>query len=163
MRLTFVKAGEIVSTHGLRGDVKVLPWVDDADFLCAFDRVRIGGKDYDVEQARVQKTCALLKLSGVDSMEDAQQLRGKVVELYRADMDPELIFADELIGMQVVAEGAPIGKITDVLDYPGNKVYVVQGAREYMIPAVRQFVLSTDLDKNVMEVRLIPGMGSDED
>jgi 16S rRNA processing protein RimM len=49
-----------------------------------------------------------------------------------------------------------------VLDYPGNKVYVVKGEHEYMIPAVKAFVLSIDLDQNLMEVRLIEGMGSHE-
>ena len=127
MKLDFLEAGEIVSTHGVRGEMKVLPWADGPDFLCEFDRVRIGGKDYNVENCRVQKTCNLLKIEGVDTMEAAQAMRGKTVELYREDIDEDVIFAAELIGMDVYAEGTPIGKITDVLDYPGNSVYVVTG------------------------------------
>ena len=95
-------------------------------------------------------------------MEVAQAMRGKVIELYREDIDDEVIFADELLGMEVYAEGENIGKIKDVLDYPGNSVYVVKGAHEYMIPAVSQFVLSTDMAANRMEVRLIEGMRTDE-
>ena len=68
----------------------------------------------------------------------------------------------ELIGMEVFCGDTQIGKIREVLDYPGNAVYVVRGTEEYMIPAVKQFVLSTDLEKNVMQVRLIEGMRSDE-
>ena len=56
-----------------------------------------------------------------------------------------------------------LGEITDVLDYPGNSVYVVKGEHEYMIPAVKAFVLDTDMEKNVMQVKLIEGMRSDED
>ena len=115
-----------------------------------------------MEQVRVQKTCNLVKLSGVDTMEDAQAMRGKIIELYREDIDDEVIFAAELIGMEVFAEGKSIGKIKDVLDYPGNSVYVVKGEYEYMIPAVKQFILSTDMDANRMEVKLIEGMRSDE-
>ena len=162
MKLQFVKAGEIVTTHGVRGEVKVLCWLDDPEMLCEFDRCRIGTKEYTMEQVRVQKTCNLVKLAGIDTMDAAQAMRGKVIELYREDIDDEVIFADELIGVEVFADGQLIGKIAEVLDYPGNAVYVVKGKYEYMIPAVNSFILSTDVEANRMEVRLIEGMRSDE-
>ena len=65
MKLQYLEAGEIVSTHGVRGEMKVLPWSDGPDFLVGFDRVRIAGTDYAVESCRVQKTCNLLKNAGV--------------------------------------------------------------------------------------------------
>ena len=163
MRLQFIEAGEIVTTHGVKGEVKVLPWVDAPDILCEFDRCRIDGVEYTIESCRIQKTCNLVKLTGVDTMEAAQAMRGKVMELYREDIDDEVIFAAELIGMQVLCDGAELGKIVDVLDYPGNSVYVVKGKHEYMIPAVKEFILSTDMDANVMQVKIIEGMRSDED
>ena len=162
MRLQFVEAGEIVTTHGVRGEVKVLPWLDSPEDLCDFDRCRIDGKEFEIEQCRVQKTCNLLKLSGIDTMEAAQAMRGKTIELYREDIDDEVIFAAELIGMEVFCNGEKIGKIKEVLDYPGNSVYVIKGTREYMIPAVKEFILSTDMEKNEMQVKLIEGMRSDE-
>ena len=162
MKLEFLEAGEIVTTHGVRGEVKVLTFLDDPEVLCEFDRCRINGKDYTMEQVRVQKTCNLVKLSGVDTMEAAQAMRGKIIELYREDIDDEVIFAAELIGMEVFDGEKRIGKIKDVLDYPGNSVYVVKGEYEYMIPAVKAFVLSTDMEANRMLVRLIEGMRSDE-
>ena len=161
MKLQFIEAGEIVTTHGIRGEVKVLPWLDSPEDLCDFERVRIGAKDYEVESCRVQKSCNLVKLAGVDTMEAAQAMRGKKLLLYREDIDPEVIFAAELIGVKVFCEGNEIGKITDVLDYPGNKVYVVKGQKEYMIPAVKAFILSTDMETETMEVRLIEGMETD--
>ena len=162
MKLQFLQAGEIVTCHGVRGEVKVLPWADGPDFLLEFKRVRIDGKDYKVESCRIQKTCDLMKLQGIDTMEDAQALRGKIIEIYREDAPDGLIFAAELIDMDVFSDGKHIGKIADVLDYPGNKVYVVEGEHSYMIPAVKAFVLSTDLDQNKMEVTLIEGMQTDE-
>ncbi len=162
MKLQFIEAGEIVSTHGVKGEVKVLPWVDGPDILCEFDRCRISGKEYIMEQVRIQKTCNLVKLQGVDTMEDAQALRGKTLELYREDIDDEVIFAAELMGVEVFCGGEKIGKIADVLDYPGNSVYVVRGEYEYMIPAVNEFILSTRLDENRMDVKLLEGMRSDE-
>ena len=162
MKLQFVEAGEIVTTHGVRGEVKVLCWLDDPEMLCEFDRCRIAGKDYTMEQVRVQKTCNLVKLSGIDTMEAAQTMRGKVIELYREDIDDAVIFAAELIGVEVFCNGEKLGEITEVLDYPGNSVYVVKGEYEYMIPAVKQFVLETNLDANQMQVAIIEGMRSDE-
>ena len=163
MKLPYIEAGEIVTTHGVRGEVKVLSWLDSPEMLCEFDRCRIEGKEYAMDAVRVQKTCNLVKLRGVDTMEDAQKLRGKTMELYREDICDELIFAAELVDVEVFADGASIGRIKEVLDYPGNSVYVVQGEREYLIPAVKEFILSTDLEKNQMQVKLLKGMASDED
>ena len=162
MKLQFIVAGEIVTTHGIKGEVKVMCWLDDPEMLCDFDRCRIDGKEVEIEQCRVQKTCNLMKLAGVDTMDAAQALRGKKIELYREDIDADVIFAAELIGVEVFADGVKIGKIKEVLDYPGNSVYVVKGEHEYMIPAVKAFILDTNVDANTMHVRLIEGMRSDE-
>ena len=162
MKQIYIDAGEIVTTHGVRGEVKVLTWLDSPEMLCDFDRCRIDGKEYKMENCRVQKTCNLVKLQGIDTMEAAQAMRGKTVRLYREDIDGDVIFGVELLGVEVFCDGKNIGKITEVLDYPGNSVYVVKGEYEYMIPAVKSFILSTDMDKNEMQVKLIEGMRSDE-
>ena len=162
MKLQFLQAGEIVTTHGVRGEVKVLPWADGPEFLLDFHRVRIADKEYIVESCRIQKTCNLMKLQGVDTVEDGQALRGKTLEVYRCDAPEDLIFVAELIGTKVVADGVELGKITDVLDYPGNKVYIVKGEHEYMIPAVKQFILSTDMENGIMQVKIIEGMRTNE-
>lgn len=162
MKLEYLEAGEIVTTHGVRGEMKIYPWSDGPEFLLDFDRVLIDRRVYTVESCRVQKTCNLLKLGGIDTVEDAQKLRGKTVEVFREDAPADLIFVPELIGMNVIADGVEIGKITDVLDYPGNKVYVIEGEHQYMVPAVKQFILSTDMEKNTMQIHLIEGMRTDE-
>ena len=162
MRLQFVEAGQIVNVHGLKGEIKVLPWVDSPEDLVDFDRCRIARQDYEIELGRVQKTCALLKLKGIDTVDDAQKLRGKTVLLFREDIDPEVIFAAELIGVEVFEDGSKIGEVSEVLDYPGNSVYVVKGeGKSYMIPAVKAFILNTDIDANRMDVKLLEGMETD--
>lgn len=161
MKLQFIEAGEIVTTHGIRGEVKVLPWVDGPEVLPEFDRCRIDGIEYKME-CRIQKNCNLVRLQGIDTVEQAQTMRGKVMELYREDMDDQVIFAAELEGVEVFWEDRSIGKVKEVLDYPGNSVYVIQGEYEYMIPAVKQFVHNIDLDANRMDVTVIEGMRADE-
>ena len=163
MKLEFVEAGQIVTSHGLKGEMKVLPWGDSPEFLTQFHRVSIEGQPYEVELCRVQKGCNLLKLKGVDSCDAAMALKDKTLSIFRIDADPDTIFASEMEGVEAFAEGKSIGKVTEVLDYPGNLVYVVQGEYEYMIPAVKAFVQNIDLEANRMDVTLIEGMRSDED
>lgn len=162
MKLPYIEAGEIVTTHGVRGEMKILTWLDSPEDLCDFERCRIDGKEYKIENCRVQKTCNLLKVAGIDTMEAAQAMRGKIVELYREDISDDVIFGAELIGVEVFSQDTYLGKIEDVLDYPGNQVYVVRGEHEYMIPAVKAFVLSIDLETNRMQVSVIEGVRSDE-
>lgn len=162
MKIPYIEAGEIVTTHGVRGEVKVLTWLDSPEDLCGYKRCRVGGKTYEIESCRVQKTCNLLKLKGVDSMEAGQSMRGRTVELYREDAPEGVVFSAELVDMDVFSDGQKLGVLTEVLDYPGNQVYVVRGEHEYMIPAVSAFVLHTSLEENRMEVKVIEGMRSDE-
>ena len=165
MKSNFLPTGQIVNTHGLRGHVKVMPWADDPSDLLDFDRFFIDGKEYAVEHGSLQKNMVLLKLKGVDSIDDAAKLRNKEIAICRDDVELEegVVFIADLIGVPVLADGVEIGKITEVLTPPGNDVYVVKGEHEYMIPAVKEFILSTDMEKNEMQVRIIEGMRSDED
>ena len=165
MEKQFLEAGEIVSTHGIQGEVKILPWADSPEFLLSFRTLYLNGQPYTVQSSRVHKTCVLAKLQGIDNPEDATLLRGKVVSIDRSQvkLPKGTVFIADLIGCRVLDDaGAEIGKIKDVLDYPGNSVYVVKGEHEYMIPAVKQFILSTDVDGNRMDVKLIEGMRTDE-
>ena len=162
MKKPFLEAGQIVGTHGVRGDVKVMPWADDPEFLLDFDTVYLGGKPVRVQSCRVQKTCVLLKLEGVDTVEAASALRDKVVSIARADAKlPEgSLFIADLLGLPVYDGETPIGRLTDVMSTPANDVYVVKGedGQEHLIPSVPDFVLERNLDEGYIRVRLIEGM-----
>lgn len=160
----FLEAGQIVSTHGIHGEVKVMPWADDPEFLLDFDTVYLNGAPVRVQSSRVQKTCVLMKLAGVDDLDAAARLRGQTVCIRREDAQLEegAMFIADLIGLPVLCEGETIGTITDILQRPGNDVYVVQGAHEYLIPAVPEFILERNPDEGFVRVKLIEGMRSDE-
>ena len=104
MKQQYLPAGKIVSTHGLRGDVKILPWADSPEFLLDFDTVYLAGKPYTVEDARVQKTCVLMKLAGVDSVEAAARLRDVVVEIDRDDAELAVALESELETRELMAQ-----------------------------------------------------------
>ena len=160
MKQEFLEAGKIVSTHGVRGEVKILPWADDADFLVGLPRVFVAGREYAVQHSRVQKTCVLMKLAGIDDVDTAAKFREQVVCIHRDDVElPEgSVFIADLIGLRVIADGEEIGKVTDILSMPGNDVYVVTGSREYLIPAVPEFILERNLEEGFVRVKLIEGM-----
>lgn len=164
MKNEFLDAGQIVSTHGIRGEIKILPWADGPDFLLDFDTVYIDGKAYRVAAARVQKTCVLMKLDGVDDVEHAALLREKTVQIRHGDakLAEGAVFVADLIGLPVYADEEKIGEVADILTYPGSDVYVIRGEHEYMIPAVPAFILERNLDKGYVRVKLIEGMRTDE-
>ena len=160
-----LETGEIVSSHGIHGEVKILPWADTQEFLLEFDLFYLNGKPYEVLSSRVHKTCVLAKLKGIDTPEQAAALRGKKVSIDRADVRlPEgTVFIADLIGCRVMDEnGTEIGKIRDVLTMPSSDVYVVEGEHQYMIPAVREFVKEIDVTQRFVRVHLIEGMATDE-
>jgi len=162
----FLPAGEIVNTHGIRGEVRVMPWADSPEFLLDFDVFYIDEKPMQVALSRVQKTCVLVKFKGVDTVEAATALRGKTIAIDRDDAELEegAVFVDDLLNMAVYDQnGDKLGIIKDVLSMPKNDVYVVQGKHEYMIPAVKEYVKNIDVENGRMDVYTIEGMQTDAD
>lgn len=164
MEKQFLEAGEIVSTHGIQGEVKILPWADSPEFLLSFRTLYLNRQPYTVQSSRVHKTCVLAKLQGIDTPEDATLLRGKVVSIDRSQvkLPKGTVFIADLIGCRVLDDaGAEIGKIKDVLTMPSSDVYVIHGEKDYMIPAVKEFVKEICVEEGFVRVHLIEGMETD--
>ena len=164
MKSEFLETGEIVNTHGVRGEVKIIPWADSPDFLCRFDTLYIDAKPVKVLSSRVHKTAVLCTLEGVDTVETAMKLKGTVVGLRRDQIQlPEgYHFLVDLVGLKAIdaATGEELGAVAEVLPLPAQNVYVVRGkGKEYMIPAVPAFIVETNEDEGYIKVNLIEGMG----
>lgn len=168
MRPEYIPVGQIVNAHGIRGEVKVNPSQGfDPCFIADFEKIYIDGKPVKVSAARVHKYTVLMKLPGVEDMNQALTYKGKTVSIRRedADMEEGEYFDLELEGLRVedCATGETVGTITKVLTYPAHKVYEVKGEREYLIPAVPGvFIESVDLDQEVVRVHLMKGLATDE-
>ena len=83
------------------------------------------------------------------------------MQIARADakLPAGAFFLQDIIGAAVIDErGASVGRLEDVLETPAQRVYVVRGETEHLIPAVPAFVLRTDAEKGLIVVRLIEGM-----
>jgi 16S rRNA processing protein RimM len=157
----FIEAGEIVNTHGVRGEVKISPWTDSAEFLMGFKTLYIDGKAVGVLSSRAHKGMLLARLAGVADLNAAMALKGKPVFIDRCDARlPEgAYFLQDLIGARVFTEdGAALGTLSEIIEAPAGNVYVVRGDAEHLIPAVPEFILSADADAGTVTVRLIEGM-----
>ena len=157
----FLDCGQIVNTHGVRGEVRIVPWADSPEFLCQFSTLYLDGAPRRVLSSRVHKGSVIARLDGVDTVEAAMLLRDKTVQIRRADARlPEgAFFLADVIGLKVVdEEGRTLGTLKEVLSPSVQQVYVVEGEREILIPAVPEFILETNITDGYIKVRLIEGM-----
>ena len=121
----------------------------------------MGGAAIKVLSSRVHKGSVIAKLDGVDTVEQAMALKGKTVQIRRADAKlPEgTFFLADIIGLDVVdGDGRKLGILREVLSPSQQQVYVVEGEREILIPAVPEFILETNIGGGYIKVRLIEGM-----
>jgi 16S rRNA processing protein RimM len=155
--------GEIVNTHGVRGELKVVPLVDDADDLLDYSYYFIDDKKYEVESVRFHKNCALVKLTGIDNINIAEHLKGKFLELPRADLKPlpeGRYYICDLIGLVVTDEKiGQLGTINEVFNTGSNDVYVVEyKGKPLCIPEIENVVKEVDLEAGTMTVLLPEGL-----
>ena len=162
MQLEFITAGQIVNTHGIRGEVKLVSWCDTPEALAAVSAYYIDGAPVKVRTARVHQGNVLALLEGVDDVDAAMKLKGKTVRLRREDLPPPAggYFLADILGADVLDadSGEKLGVLTDVLFPSSQKVYVVKGERELMVPAVPEFISEVNVDEGFIRVRLIEGM-----
>ena len=158
---SLIDAGKIVNTHGVRGEVRIEVWLDSPALLKRCGRVYLGGEEKQILSAREHKGFLIAQLEGVADVGAAQALKNRVVQIARADakLPRGAYFLQDIIGASVVTEsGAEVGRLAEVLELPGQRVYVVKGETEHLIPAVPAFIRNTDAENGVITVRLIEGM-----
>ncbi len=157
----YLEAGKIINTFGVRGEVKLDPWCDSAEFLKPLKTLYIDGAPRAVASSHVHKGMLIIRFADVEDVNGAMLLKNKIVYFARSDvhLPKGRHFVADLLGAVVVDEqGAEIGKLTEVLDMPAGQVYVVQGETEHTIPAVPEFILDIDADEKTIRVHLIEGM-----
>ena len=163
MKKEYLEAGKIVNTHGVRGEVKIMPWADSAEFLQEFETLYIDDAPVKLLSSRVHKNALIAILEGVSDIESAIALKNKLVYIHREDIElPEGdFFIQDILGLPVVDEdGINIGTLKEILPRPGGDVYVVVSAdgAERLIPDVPAFMLEKNLDAGFIRVRLIEGL-----
>lgn len=170
MKRQYLEIGQIVASHGLKGEMRVYPWCDDPAFIAEFETLYLdkrGEKPVKVERARVQKNMVILKLEGVDRVEDTVGYRSKVLYMDRdeVELEPGAYFIQDLIGLEVVDadSGQRYGTLTEVEATGANDVYTIRDeeGRERMIPAIPQVIAALDIEAGRMEIRPLEGLFDD--
>ncbi len=168
----FLECGKIVTTHGVKGEVKIEPWADSAEFLKEFKAFYLnnGQTELKVKSSRVHKSALLAVFDGIDDMDKALAMRGKVLFIKRADADLSdgKFFWQDLIGLEVVDENnhsIVYGKLRDISEIPGaNDVYYItnEEGKEFLIPGIKDVVKKIDLEENKMYISPLEGLFDDE-
>ncbi len=168
-RMDFLEIGKIVKAHGLKGRVKVLSYLDSGGaMLQSLDEVFIShGKDKGVSFAlkyfQVKGKCFYLDMEGIENIDQAEALLGCSVLVPAAKMgalSEGEYYWQQLIGLEVMTEaGTLIGTLAEIFPTGSNDVFVCRGgAREILLPAIADVVLTVDLEKKIMVVRLPEGL-----
>lgn len=166
----YLEAGKIVATHGIRGEVRIEPWCDSADFIAGLRRFyRADRSVLEVESSRVHKSMLLAKFKGIDTVNQGDLLRGVVIYLNRDDvrLPRGRYFVQDLLGAQVedADTGRVYGKIEEIFQTAANDVYRIRddAGKDYLFPAVDAMIVSTDLEAGCVRVRPIKGIFDDAD
>lgn len=161
----YLEIGKIVSVFGLKGEVKVNPWCDTPDFLCGFDTLYYKSRTLvRIEKARVHKNIVVLKIKGVDTVEEAQKLRNRILYMDRNDVGLEegCYFVQDLISLKVIngSTSEEYGIITDVTQTGANDVYHIKSSdgKMYYIPAIPDVIKEIDLEAGIMKIIPLEGL-----
>ena len=170
MKKQFLDSGKIVGTHGIKGEVRIEPWCDSPAFLSAFHKLYLDerGETFLEVKSRPHKNITLAKIKGVDTIEEAERLRGKVVYINRDDvkLDEGVHFVQDLIGLEVrdADSGEVYGTLTDVLRTGANDVYeITRDGRKYLAPVIDEVVCEINVDGGYVLITPMKGIFDDED
>ena len=171
MKKQYLDSGKIVGTHGIKGEVRIDPWCDSPEFLCMFKKLYLDekGETFIEVKSRPHKNITLAKIKGIEIVEEAERLRGKIVYINRNDINLEegVNFVQDLIGLEVrdADDETVYGKISDVLRTGANDVYEITDSdgKKYLAPVIDEVIIETDIDNGFVLIRPMKGIFDDED
>lgn len=164
--------GQIVNTHGIKGQVKVYPYTDDLQRFKKYKKVdfNINGKliSNDVESVAIQNNMLIIKFKGIDSIEEANKLRNIYISINRAEANPlndNEYYISDLIGLKVYDEDNSkyLGDIIDIIQTGSNDVYIVKdkskdSEKEILLPAIEDVIKEINIKEGYIKVHLLEGL-----
>ncbi len=167
MRNKTLQVGEIVNTHGLRGEVKIVPWTDYPEVFEDFDCVYLekNDKKLTVKSIKYQKNNLIVKFDEIEDVNEAEKYKREVLYVFREQIgEPEEgYYISDLLGIKVIDEdNRELGIIKDVISTGKcNDVYVLSaadGGRDILLPVIDEVILSVDIDEEIIRVHIIEGL-----
>lgn len=170
----YLECGKAVSTHGVRGTLRLESYCDTPEVLAKLRKLYIKTKSGEfecmkVKAASIQKSMVLCTFDSISTLEEAIKYKGTVFYADRSDLKlpDDAVFVADIIGLPVIdsVSHEKYGILTDVITPGGRDVYVVNDVRggTFMIPAVPDFIINieTDGEEAGIYVKLIEGMRED--
>ena len=162
------QVGAITQTHGIKGEVKVFPMTDDVSrFKNMKGLILDTGKEritLEVTSARPQKNLVILKFKEYDNINDVERFKGcglYVTKENRVKCQKDEYFIADLLDMTVFEEnGSTLGSLVDVMQTGANDVYVIRTmqGQELLLPAIKECILSVDVEHSKMTVHVLEGL-----
>ncbi|MEL7596700.1 MAG: ribosome maturation factor RimM [Clostridiaceae bacterium] len=153
----FLTVGKIINTHGIRGEVKIKPTTDDVNRFKSLKEAYIDEKEIFISGCKFQPGKVILKIEGIDSIEEAEKLKNKLIKVKRekaVQLPEDTYFAVDIIGCEVYEEtGNKIGTVDDIIYTGSNDVYWVKGENEVLIPALKDIVLEIDINNKKIIIK----------
>ena len=164
----YLEVGQIVNTNGLKGLLKINPFTDDITRFEKLKTIFIEHKkellEFEIESVRYQKKQVLLKLKGIDTIEEAEKYREDYLKIKRnkeEKLPEDTYYIVDLIGLDIYTEnGELLGKLDDVFSTGSNDVYVVKNSegKQILLPAISDVIKNIDLEQKKIVVNLIEGL-----
>lgn len=166
----FLEVGKVNNTHGIRGELKFTLWCDDINYLKQLNVLYLddkGEKPVKIISVRPQKNIAILKLENINTIEQAEELKGRVLYCNRDDavIDEDANYIADLIGCYVVDVDTEeeYGQVKDVLNYGSCDIYDIESwGRHTLIPATPDIVKEINTEYQVIRIKKMKGL-FDED
>lgn len=166
----YLEIGKIVGTHGINGELRVEPWCDSPQFLCQFKTLYKGSDKQQISvKSRPHKNIVLMKIAGIDTVQQGDAMRGTVLYMNRndANLPQGVFFIEDIIGLQVTDQntGKIYGNVTDVLKTGANDVYQVTDSdgNDYLVPKIDDVVKEVAPNEGYIKIFPIKGIFENED
>ena len=153
----FLTVGQIINTHGLKGELKIFPLTDDLRRFRKLKSVYIDGNIMNIVWCKLQTDKVILKIENIDTIEEAMKYRNKFLQVTREEAVPlkeGSYFINDLVGCNVFDEtGNSLGAISDVIQTGSNDVYWIKQPQELLIPALKEIVVSIDVENKKVIIK----------
>lgn len=164
----YFEIGQIVNTSGLKGILKIKPFTDDikkfSNLKTIYIKTKSGLTEFKIEQVRYVKNIVMLKLAGIDTVEEAEKYRNLYIKILR-DQEEELeegsYYVVDILGCKVNTDAnQELGKIVDVFQTGSNDVYVVKDeqGKQILLPAIKDVIKNVDVKNKIITVHLLEGL-----
>jgi 16S rRNA processing protein RimM len=147
----FLNIGQIINTHGVKGELKIYPLTDDIKRFRKLKTVYIESEERTVSWCKLQTDKVILKIEGIESIEDAMKYKTKYLKVKReeaAKLPEGRYFVVDIVGCKVIDEnGVDLGNVSEVIFTGSNDVYWVKGKKDLLVPVLENIVKEIDIEK----------------